>query len=100
MGGVATGSIKAQLAAKHTGTVNETGNTPIPTATAPKTGKKVEVVATLDVTSVKNIINAATANIKNIGGRYAGATTAAEFIHCFTKDVPWAHLDIAGTSIS
>ena len=33
-----------------------------------KTGKKVEVVATLDVTSVKNIINAATANIKNIGG--------------------------------
>ena len=40
------------------------------------------------------------ADIKNIGGRYAGATTAAEFIHCFTNDVTWAHLDIAGTSIS
>ena len=67
-GGVATGSIKAQLAARQTGTVRETGRTPMPTATAPNTGRKVEVVATLLVTSVKKIINAATANIKNIGG--------------------------------
>ena len=52
-GGVATGNIKAQLAAKQTGTVSDTGSTPIPIATAPKTGKKVEVVATFEVTSVK-----------------------------------------------
>ena len=58
-GGVATGNIKAQLAARQTGTVKETGNIPKPTATAPKTSKKVEVVATLLVISVKNIINAA-----------------------------------------
>jgi leucyl aminopeptidase len=48
----------------------------------------------------RKMIDSKVADIKNIGGRYAGATTAAEFIHCFTKDVPWAHLDIAGTSIS
>jgi len=68
LGGVATGSIKAQLAAKQTGTVSDTGRTPIPTATAPKTGRNVDVVATLLVISVKKIINAATAKIKNIGG--------------------------------
>ena len=65
---MATGNINAQLAAKHTGTVSETGSTPIPTATAPKTGKNVEVVATLDVTSVRKIINPATAKIIKIGG--------------------------------
>ncbi len=53
LGGVATGNIKAQLAAKQTGTVRDTGRTPIPTATAPKTGKKVEVVATFEVTPLK-----------------------------------------------
>ena len=67
-GGVATGNMKAQLAARHTGTVSDTGSTPIPTATAPKTGKNVEVVATLEVTSVRKIIKAATAKIKKIGG--------------------------------
>ena len=40
----------------------------MPTATAPKTGKNVDVVATLLVISVKNIIRAATANIRIIGG--------------------------------
>ena len=65
---MATGNIKAQLAAKHTGTVSDTGKTPIPIATAPNTGKNVEVVATLEVTSIKKIIKAATASIKKIGG--------------------------------
>ena len=67
-GGVATGNIKAQLAAKHTGTVKETGRTPIAIAKAPNTGKNVVVVVTLLVISVKKIINVATANIKSIGG--------------------------------
>ncbi len=46
------------------------------------------------------MINSKVADIKNIGGRYAGAITAAEFIHYFIEDIPWAHLDIAGTSIT
>ena len=30
--------------------------------------------------------------------RGAGAITAAEFLQRFVGDVPWAHLDIAGTA--
>ncbi len=30
--------------------------------------------------------------------RLAGSITAAEFLHRFAGDVPWAHLDIAGTA--
>ena len=67
-GGVATGSIKAQLAAKTTGIVKTSGAIPIATATAPKTGKKVEVVATLLVTSVRKMIKAATAITRVIRG--------------------------------
>ena len=36
------------------------------------------------------------ADIKNTGGRHAGASTAAEFLHAFAEDTPWIHLDIAG----
>jgi leucyl aminopeptidase len=35
------------------------------------------------------------ADIKNTGGRYGGAITAAEFLHAFSEDTPWIHLDIA-----
>jgi leucyl aminopeptidase len=37
-------------------------------------------------------------DIKNTGGRYGGAITAAEFLHMFAEDTPWIHLDIAGTA--
>ena len=36
------------------------------------------------------------ADMKNIGGPRAGSITAAQFLQRFIKDVPWAHLDIAG----
>ncbi|MDQ3839470.1 MAG: leucyl aminopeptidase [Thermoproteota archaeon] len=38
------------------------------------------------------------ADIKNIGGRPAGAITAAAFLSNFTGTTPWVHLDIAGTA--
>jgi leucyl aminopeptidase len=38
------------------------------------------------------------ADIKNTGGRYGGSITAAQFLQRFVNDVPWAHLDIAGTA--
>lgn len=38
------------------------------------------------------------ADIKNIGGRKAGTITAAAFLKEFVEDIPWAHLDIAGTA--
>jgi leucyl aminopeptidase len=38
------------------------------------------------------------ADIKNSGGRHAGASTAAAFLSHFVGNTPWAHLDIAGTA--
>jgi leucyl aminopeptidase len=38
------------------------------------------------------------ADVANIGGRAGGAITAAKFLQRFAVDVPWAHLDIAGTA--
>jgi leucyl aminopeptidase len=40
------------------------------------------------------------ADIKNSGGRYGGAITAAQFLAEFAEDTPWGHLDIAGTSMA
>ncbi|MEE8472645.1 MAG: leucyl aminopeptidase [Dehalococcoidia bacterium] len=37
------------------------------------------------------------ADVKNTGGRYGGAITAALFLAEFSEDTPWVHLDIAGT---
>ena len=44
------------------------------------------------------MIDSRFADIKNSAGRYAGSITAAQFLHRFVNDVPWAHLDIAGTA--
>jgi leucyl aminopeptidase len=38
------------------------------------------------------------ADIKNTGGRWGGAITAAMFLKEFVDDKPWIHLDIAGTA--
>jgi len=43
-------------------------------------------------------IDSKIADIKNTGGREAGTITAACFLSRFVGDVPWAHLDIAGTA--
>jgi len=41
------------------------------------------------------------ADVKNISGnREAGSITAATFIERFVNKLPWAHLDIAGTTWS
>jgi leucyl aminopeptidase len=38
------------------------------------------------------------ADLKNIGGKWGGAITAAKFLEQFVRDIPWIHLDIAGPS--
>ena len=45
------------------------------------------------------LIDSKNADMKNIGGRHAGAITAAQFVQRFIKDTPWAHLDVAGTAM-
>jgi leucyl aminopeptidase len=44
------------------------------------------------------LIKSDISDIKNTGGRFGGAITAAEFLHVFAEDTPWIHLDIAGTA--
>jgi leucyl aminopeptidase len=39
------------------------------------------------------------ADMKNVGGRDAGAITAAQLLQRFVGKTPWAHLDIAGTGM-
>ena len=40
------------------------------------------------------------ADMMNVGGRDGGAITAAQFLQRFVKpDMPWCHLDIAGTAL-
>jgi leucyl aminopeptidase len=44
------------------------------------------------------MIKSEIADIKNVGNRTAGSITGGWFLRHFAGDVPWAHLDIAGTA--
>ena len=47
----------------------------------------------------EELIKGATGDIANaVEARKAGSITAAAFLKRFVGDVPWAHLDIAGTA--
>ncbi len=47
------------------------------------------------------LIDSKVADIKNTGGRWGGAISAAQFLQRFIKDeTPWAHLDIAGMGMA
>jgi leucyl aminopeptidase len=43
------------------------------------------------------LIKSDVADIKNSGGRKGGAIAGAKFLQHFVGDMPWVHLDIAGT---
>ena len=47
----------------------------------------------------KELLKSPVADLKNIGGRYAGAITAGKFLEHFT-DYNWIHLDIAGPAFT
>jgi leucyl aminopeptidase len=46
----------------------------------------------------REIIVSDIGDIKNTGGRYGGAITAAMFLKEFVDETPWLHLDIAGVA--
>jgi leucyl aminopeptidase len=48
----------------------------------------------------RELIKSDVADIKNSGGRPAGAISAAAFLKEFAGSFPWVHLDIAGTAYS
>lgn len=43
-------------------------------------------------------IDSPIADVQNIGRHGAGSITAAQFLQRFVNNVPWAHIDIAGTA--
>ena len=45
------------------------------------------------------MIHSTIADVKNLGGKWGGAITAAAFLKHFVGEVPWVHLDIAGTAM-
>jgi leucyl aminopeptidase len=48
------------------------------------------------VDDYRKLLDSNVADLKNVGGPYGGAIIAALFLREFVRDVPWAHLDIAG----
>jgi leucyl aminopeptidase len=46
----------------------------------------------------REMIKSSVADVANSGGRFAGTITAAKFLEEFVGNLPWVHLDIAGTA--
>ncbi len=46
----------------------------------------------------KDALKSQVADLKNVGGKWGGASTAAKFLEQFVGETPWVHLDIAGPS--
>jgi leucyl aminopeptidase len=46
------------------------------------------------------LIKSDVADMQNIGGRFGGSITAAQFLQRFVDKTPWVHLDIAGMAWS
>ena len=45
----------------------------------------------------RKLLDSHVADMRNIGGPLAGTITASLFLDEFTNEVPWAHIDMAGT---
>ena len=49
--------------------------------------------------SYDRLLKSRIADVANVGGKTAGAITAAKFLERFvSKGIPWAHIDIAGVA--
>jgi leucyl aminopeptidase len=93
-----TGAILVAIGSKRAGLFSN--NDKVAESLA-KTGEKTgEIMWRLPLAQdYDDTINSDIADMKNISdGREAGSITAAQFLQRFVNDVPWAHLDIAGTA--
>jgi len=67
-------------------------------ATAQAMGEPMWQLPMFDI--YNSLIDSDVADIRNVGGRWGGAITAAKFLERFVKDLPWVHLDIAGPAFA
>ncbi len=93
-----TGAILVALGKEHAGLFsnNDELSTRI-SAAGYATGEKVWRLPLTP--AYDKMIDSDIADMKNIGGRFAGSITAAQFLQRFVNKVPWAHLDVAGTAM-
>jgi leucyl aminopeptidase len=93
-----TGAIMVALGKEHAGLfANDDKLAAELSAAGEATGEKVWRMPLSK--AYDKLIDSKNADMKNIGGRFGGAITAAQFIQRFVKDTPWAHLDVAGTAM-
>ena len=94
-----TGAILVSLGNEHAGLFsnNDDLSTRV-TAAGTQTGEKVWRMPLGP--AYDKMIDSKFADMKNIGGRFAGSITAAQFLQRFVNKTPWVHLDIAGTGMS
>ena len=93
-----TGAIMVALGKEYAGMfTNDDGLAAQLTEASRATGEKVWRMP-LDKAYDK-MIASKNADVKTLGGRWAGACTAAAFLQRFVKDTPWVHIDLAGTAM-
>jgi leucyl aminopeptidase len=93
-----TGAIMIALGKEHAGLFSNNDQlSERLTASGLATGEKVWRMPLAP--EYDKLIDHDVADMKNIGGRYGGAITAAQFIQRFVNNVPWAHIDLAGTAM-
>ncbi|MBF0275885.1 MAG: leucyl aminopeptidase [Nitrospinae bacterium] len=62
------------------------------------TGEKIWQLPSFD--EYREQIKSKIADLQNIGGKNAGTITAGLFLENFVDNIPWAHIDIAGTAMN
>jgi len=94
-----TGAIMVALGAEYAGMFsNDDGLADALTACGMETGERVWRMPLGG--GYDEMLRTAAADMKNIGGRDAGACTAAQFLNRFVNETKWAHLDIAAVTWS
>ena len=92
LGGVATGIMKAQLAATAAGIASISGDSPWATASAPSNGRKAAAVAVLEVISVRKMITSTTTPIIAITGDGGFGQYLADFTTAVKYDMNITHV--------
>ena len=92
-----TGAVQVALGGVCTGAFgNDQDFTDQVVSAGNRVGERIWQLPTHD--EYKDLYKSDVADIKNTGGRAAGAITGAMIIGEFSKGASWVHLDIAGTS--
>ena len=87
---IALGKVSSGLFGHPSGWVNEIR------AAGERAGERVWPLPLYD--EYREQLKSEMADLANVGGRPAGACTAASFLQAFAGGLPWAHLDVAGTA--